>query len=60
MELGRLKRIELSFHCLTCMETCALPNTQYVSVQAVVSMQEVQQIPKWGRFGCGAEERVAV
>lgn len=30
-----------------------LPNTQSVPVQAVVSVQEVQQIPKWGEFGVG-------
>lgn len=46
MELGRL-----SFHCVACMETCVLPNTQSVPVQAAVSVQEVQQIPKWGDLG---------
>lgn len=35
------------------METCVLPNTRSVSVQAVVSVQEVQQIPKWGDLGVG-------
>lgn len=30
-----------------------LPNTQSVPVQAVVSVQEVQQIPKWGDLGVG-------
>lgn len=35
------------------METCVLPNTQSVPVQAVVSVQEVQQIPKWGDLGVG-------
>lgn len=35
------------------METYVLPNTQSVPVQAVVSVQEVQQIPKWGHLGVG-------
>lgn len=35
------------------MENCVLPNTQAVPVQAVVSVQEVQQIPKWGDLGVG-------
>lgn len=35
------------------METCVLPNTASVPVQAVVSVQEVQQIPKWGELGVG-------
>ena len=37
------------------METCLLPNTQSALVQAVVSEQEVQQIPKHGHFGVGLD-----
>lgn len=49
MELGGLDRlVELSFHCLPCMETCVLPNTQSVPPQAVASVQEVQQISNSG------------
>lgn len=35
------------------METCALPNTPPVPVQAAVSVQEVQQIPKTVDLGVG-------
>lgn len=35
------------------METCVLPNSQSVPVQAAVSAQEVQQISKWGDLGVG-------
>ena len=35
------------------METCVLPNTQSVPLQAAVSVQEVQQIPKWADLGVG-------
>lgn len=34
-----------------------LPNTQSVPAQAVVSVQEVQQIPKWRYLGVGLQRR---
>lgn len=39
-----------------CMETCLPPNSQSVLAQAVVSVQEVQQIPKQGLLVWGWRE----
>lgn len=47
------KLFKQSFPFLPCMETCVLPNISAVSARAWVSVQEVQQIPKWGDLGVG-------